>query len=1676
MSPFSNSYAVVIGISDYRNGIAPLKTAVNDATQLAQILKVDYQYTTTLLVDEQATRDQLTDLLQSKLPQLVQEQDRLLFYFAGHGIALNKDDDGPQGYLIPQDARLGDSTTYLPMQKVADALSELSCRHCLVILDCCFAGAFHWSSTRKLMAVTDVIHKERYDRFIRDPAWQVLTSASHDQAAWDSLELKDDRGTDAKQTQHSPFAAALINALQGEADAYPPAQDGNPAGDGVLTATELYLYLRDQVEVITDARNGRQTPGIWCLKKHDKGEYIFLPPGHELNLPPAPPLDFSKNPYRGLEAFDEQHSDLFFGRSALTQSLCEFVAQRPFTAVLGASGSGKSSLVKAGLIPCLRQNQNGTTWAILPPFRPGESSLKALNLALESVNLPGIVLSGEPLPDHSTPAQRLAAWFKQYPQTHLLVVVDQFEELITLCEQKEEQKQFLALLVEAIKAHPTHFHCLITLRSDFEPQFRNTELEPYWQQARFIVPAMTREELKEAVEKPASAKVVYFEPHTLVDQLIDEVAQMPGALPLLSFTLRELYLRLAKRYLEAQTNNQIIERAITQEDYDQVGGVTRALTQRADQEYEDLVQQDPAYAETMRHVMLRLVAVGGELARRRVLLSELEYLEPKDTLVQTILQQFLDARLLVSGIDIEGQAYVEPAHDILVRGWQRLLEWRQRNQKNLLLQRELTPDAVTWAANNHNKEAAGMLWNGDPRLPLLEEIRRSHTGNWLNATETKFIDHSIQRQRNNRRRRWALAIGVSSALAVFSVFASVQQRIASEQRQISLVRQLAAQSEAIRESDEPLTSSALIAMEALNVMPSGNQDALAAGNMALLNSMSLLAYQKTPPLHLGNTENVALSSDGRYAAVTLKGTETDIKKRIQIKEVNNGRLIKRLNAEGDVSTLAFSPNRKYLIAASKNTAQIWEISSGKEIARINHEKTINLVTLSPDDKFLAVAGVGDSIAKLWEVSSQKQIATIDHGASLSSLNFSPDSQSLVSAGGSTAQLWQISNLSPARRVSAQATFNHAETDTVLHGVYSHDGRYIATSSREGARVWEIESQRIIARVNQDQSIRYAVFSPNDQFLATAGFDNDNSIAQNWEISSGKEISRMSHEAGLIEIAYSPDGASLITTSRDSMARIWQLRSQREVSRLNHQIGVTDVTYSPDGKYLVTAGGKYIQVWETSNGRSIVRVNTSGKGFILGAAYSPNGRWLATAGTFSGNADTAQIWEIGGDEVAQAKKAFELPYKSGLFEIAFSPDGKWLATAGGDRTARIWEVSSQKEMVVMNHKRAVNAIAFSPDGKRIATAGDDGTARIWEVSSGQLLVSIPHRRAVTAVAFSPDGKWIATASRDRTAQVWDASNGRQVSRMEHRKFVTSVSFSADGRFIATASGKTAQIWDVKSQQQVALMNHERSVRAVTFSPDGKFIATASLDGIVRIWVQPAANPKQEACRRLDRNLTADEWEQYLNRPLQQYHKTCSNRAIHPSLLAAAKALAESGDVAGAVPILQTIRSLEPEMDLNPETQALDRDPRSVAERLSVPAKVEIAKNLISSGAVGQAVSALKQAESLNPASPLFTTSEIWNQFCWFGSLHNQVDSVMFACDKAVSLNPKNEETLNNRGIARALSGDITGAIQDFQASLPASQNDEVKARRRQWVEALQRGENPFTPEELQQLHQDLRQDN
>ncbi|MEM8898967.1 MAG: caspase family protein, partial [Bacteroidota bacterium] len=771
--PFEKSHAFIIGINAYKH-VSPLSTAVNDAEALAKKLAEDHGYEVhPPLLD--ASKKDMMRLFEKDFPEKVGENDRVLFYFAGHGIALNSDDD-PKGYLVPADAKPGDRDSLISMELLHKSCAKLPCQHGILILDCCFAGAFKWSTGFRdvIFDLPGIIYEQRFYQYAQDPAWQVITSSAADQKAVDILTDRTLGFRNEDGAEHSPFARALLDGLDGEGDTIPKGR-----GDGVITATELYTYLRDRVEDETMENEQRQSPSMFSLQKHDKGQYIFFHPRHPQNLPPIP----DRNPFMGLRSYNESDHNLFYGRDRVIEALDQLINVRPLVVVSGASGTGKSSVIKAGLLPQLRENG----WNILPVIRPGKEPMEILKS--EVADIQAILKEG----------------------TDNLLIIDQYEELITQCLREEDWVAFEAQLLEWIKAHPK-LRIIISIRSDFEPQFEEAGLKDYWQAGRYVVPAFNQDELREVIIKPTIQEVLFFEPDSLVDKLVDAVNQAPGALPLLSFTLSELY--------HAYVNSGRTNRAFIEEDYEKLGGVIGALRTRANSMYESL---DQGQQDSMRALMLRMVSLeGGELASRRVMAEDLIFSSQDETdRIQQVADMLVEARLISSGRDKQERTYYEPSHDALVRAWSRLWEWIKalgEGKLSLLYKLHLAVNDFRSVEDNE-KEAKKYLWNEDPRLGVLyaDMADGEHS---FNAQEESFVKTSMLVRRKNQRNRNLLIAGVIAVLLAISGVAIWQGVVATNSaEEARLAAELAQQKEqeallALEEADSAKASAIRSANEA----------------------------------------------------------------------------------------------------------------------------------------------------------------------------------------------------------------------------------------------------------------------------------------------------------------------------------------------------------------------------------------------------------------------------------------------------------------------------------------------------------------------------------------------------------------------------------------------------------------------------------------------------------------------------------------------------------------------------------------------------------------------------------------------------------------------------------------------------------------------------------------------
>lgn len=717
---FARSHALVVGVNAYdpARGVAPLNNAVADAEAVASALMRHQGFAAQLLVDAACgdLRTALRDLVAR-----VAAEDRVVVYFAGHGL-WRDDDGGPAGFLLLRDAMTRDPTSFVAMREVRELLAALRCRHVLVVLDCCFAGAFRSIATRDVRTAA-AVSRQRFQRYVEAAAWQVITSTGPDQLALDGL---GERG--GAVAGHSPFATALLRGLAGEADLN---------GDGLITATELYLYIRDQVEDAGERSRAVQSPGLFPLPQHDCGEFVFRTPGRPLRLPAAEQLTLDWNPYRGLLPFDEGHGEMFFGRARAAIGLAKVVLQRPLTVVTGASGTGKSSLVRAGLLPALRRRaaaaRPGRTWRVLGPLRPRDAI-------------------GEPFPAAAP------------PDGITVVVIDQLEELLTW--HGDRARGLMATLAQWITGRPDGVRVIVTVRADFEPLLEDGPLAPWWKAGRYVVPPLSLDELRAAIERPADLRDLHFEPSRLVEQIATEVAQMPGALPLLSFTLSELY----RIYCERGED----DRALREADYRALGGVAGAVTQRADAELAALDRLDPRYRTTVRNLMLRATdEIGGERARRRVPRSELVYAAADENdRIGRALARYVDARLLVAEA-----SFAEPAHDVLIRGWPQMLRWLEQAAAQRPLVRVVTTAAAEWSVRRDPRD----LWHANPRLDQLAALAAG-ADHPLNAVELEFARRSMARRRAGRIRRTATVAVVIGVLAAVAAIARVQRSRAIEAR------------------------------------------------------------------------------------------------------------------------------------------------------------------------------------------------------------------------------------------------------------------------------------------------------------------------------------------------------------------------------------------------------------------------------------------------------------------------------------------------------------------------------------------------------------------------------------------------------------------------------------------------------------------------------------------------------------------------------------------------------------------------------------------------------------------------------------------------------------------------------------------------------------------------------
>jgi WD40 repeat protein/transcriptional regulator with XRE-family HTH domain len=1140
--------------------------------------------------------------------------------------------------------------------------------------------------------------------------------------------------------------------------------------------------------------------------------------------------DGSLAPYRGLARFETGDSALFFGREQLTADLVDLLRRRRFAAVFGPSGSGKSSLLRAGLIPVLRQAQEpGLRPAAIRILTPGERPART-HAPFLTPAVPG---------DGSAGADTF-------------VIVDQFEEVFTLCHDAAERARFIDLLL-ASREPESGLRVLLAVRGDFYGRCaEHRDLADALRDANLLAGAMSPAELRDAVVKPATDAGLTVE-RALTARLVKEVADAPGGLPLLSHALLETWRRRRGKTL-------------TLAGYEAAGCLDGAIARTAEKVYGRFTEGQAAAA---RRVLLRLVAPGWGSprsseaesgggtpdTRRPVERAELPGLGRKDT--AHVVEALAGARLLT----LDGDT-AEMAHEALITAWPRLRGWIEEDRDRLRVHRNLTEAAHAWQELGLER---GALYRGS-RLAAAQEHFGGAPREDLTDLEHAFLDASGDHEQKGRRRYRLVLTAVTAALCLALVAAGLalgQWQSAVTAQHLAQSRQLAAQSSALLDSEPDLAS--LLAVHAYRTSPT--REATAA-----LYAAAALPLRKRL---IGGTEpvdSIALSPDGHTVAANSRDGK------VRIWSLPGGQLRHTFAGYDSGEVAAFSPDGRTLAVATVRGADgaaigLLDPVTGRKLRTITvPDGSVRGMAFSPDGRSVAASSL--AAVRVWDVATGRKQRTSQFDPQ--AVAFGPDGRTVAAVSNGRVRVWDA-----ATGRTRTAHDSQGEGEAV---VFSPDGRTYADVRTDGSVQLRETATGIVRRTIRDGPIGWnkVAFAPDGRTLAIPARGDKVRL---WDTASGTAQATVTaghHGRGAMKVALSADGRTLVTSSNlDPTVRIHRLSADHPETTLPgpDSTYVADMAFSPDGRTMATVrqgppGRGSMQLWNIRTGdrkatlaldpdladRGKQSPDTVTVSRLAAVGFSPAGRALAARATKN------RVTEVRDVATGRLLKTLTL---SVIDTAVFSPDGTRLVIVGEKGTVRIWHLSTGAlHTAHTSPGESVRAVAFTPDSSTLAVVdikdgGDQVT--LLDTASGRTQRTIkPSTASTLSLAFSPDGHTLATASSSGVVNTWDRRTGRLQDSFSASGEVASLAFSSDGRTLATSSVRGVHLWDLAtSQTRITLPT--RSLAAVAFSPDGQTLAigTGSSVGLWKVDLPDPARAIRNICEAIGTTLTPLEQSRYLH---------------------------------------------------------------------------------------------------------------------------------------------------------------------------------------------------------------------
>ena len=1239
---------------------------------------------------------------------------------------------------------------------------------------------------------------------------------------------------------------------------------------------------------------------------------------------PAPPAD-PRNPYKGLRAFRNTPDDQrdFFGRADLVRDLLNAINEfPPFLAVVGASGSGKSSVIMAGLLPALQRGAipDCMDWLYLDPFVPGMHPLENLTITLAGALKQSQRSVREDLDNPN--ARGLHTLTRQLvsgaPGRRVVLYVDQAEEMFTISCDEAERRQFIDLITTAVNEATSVVTVILSMRADFyDRPLAYPELGVLMEAHTRTVMPMSLADLYDAVLRPTQAPDVQLEfDEGLVSELVFAVRDEAGALPLMQFALDQLFQRREGRRL-------------TWAAYNTIGGVRGALAKHAEDTYASLPSDD--HRRLARALFLRLIEPGAteqDTTRRRAAQTELILSDAEATArLDETKTAFVDARLLTTD-RIADMETVEVSHEAIIREWTRLAGWLREARDDVHWQKKVSEDAADW-----RRADSPMDYGGFYRYGMLVEAQEWAARNVPSADEQAFIeasarvemerrihDEATARQVRNlqlaRRNLLIMAVigigatmvAIIAAVATFST-TRVQIAEANQAETQAAVVQVAAEDRAaaaearsnhLNATLTPLASTLVAGATQIAAVPP-TQTALAASiqeGEARIESLRLASDAAELLNGGGNTETAALLSIRALETAYTEQADTALTRALDKLYTRNAMYGAH---QFGVTALASSPNGRLLFSAGRdNTARMWNAATGEALRNLETGGTlVNAAVFSADGRYL-LTGESSGLARLWDAQTGSLRRTFENQMiSLNAVAFSPEAD-FVAAGGldGTLSVW---NTETGDVIST----SNANSGPVNDLAFSPDGRLILSGVYGLVVLTEAETGETVGTLAAHLGSVYSVaFSPNGDYAATGGSDGSVYLWDAAALDDGSSqplASYTGHSRAISAIIFSDDSRHLLTASEDGTAIYWNTQTgARERDFVGPAERITAAALSADGATVYTGGDEgTIRVWdaETELPERSLLANLGG---VRSIAYSPDGRYLLT----SGSENSVRLW----DAATRREVRSFVANSTRVNVVAFSPDGSLALAGDWGGYVLLWDVASGEQLQAMQGSSTeISEAVFSADGRRVVAASRDGTVRVWDVATGLLvrslegltdtaldvsltaggehvLMALPDGSvkkwnvetgelerdygqiglSLSTLAISPNGRYILTSVAPGVTTLWSGETGQKLHSLAgHAGIVNAVAFSPDGRYLLTGGqDRTTRLWDVETGVPVrSFGGHTDAVGAVAFSPDEQLVVSGGGDSLVRMWDLDPQDLLAYACTRVFRDLVVAERSQF-----------------------------------------------------------------------------------------------------------------------------------------------------------------------------------------------------------------------